>query len=107
VDAGGVIYSWQELSLSSCGPARRLYVIDVQAELGITPNRDTSEKEGWSRGLWLNRSYRDPVSRNELRDVLGVRSLESKVRFADEPPRTRVASTSRTRLKAKAIVGQH
>jgi hypothetical protein len=24
------------------------------------------------------------------------------VRFADEPPRTRVASTSRTRLKAKA-----
>jgi hypothetical protein len=31
--------------LSSCGPAHRLYVIDVQAELGITPNRDTSEKE--------------------------------------------------------------
>ena len=40
--AGGIIYSWQELSLFSCGPARRLYVINVQAELGITPNRHTS-----------------------------------------------------------------
>jgi hypothetical protein len=37
--------------------------------------------------------FREPT-RNELRDVLGVRSLESKVRFADEPPRTRVAGTS-------------
>jgi hypothetical protein len=30
---------------------------------------------------------REP-SRNELRDEFGVRSLKSKVRFADEPPRT-------------------
>lgn len=57
--ASGVIYSWQELALSSCGPAPRLYVIDVPAELGIPPNRDRSKRNVWARGLWLNRSNRD------------------------------------------------
>jgi hypothetical protein len=66
-------------------------------ETSVLPvTRDQSESRCyrfWQDLVTYNPVFSEPT-RNELRDVLGVRSLESKVRFADEPPRTRVAGTS-------------
>ena len=50
MDAGGVIYSWQEFSLSLCELARRLYVSDVPGLRQIAGYNGLSPPRAMARG---------------------------------------------------------